>query len=176
MWKPFLVIAELCLRDDSSTWLTGCAPLRHTKRIRQNTFKSSKNHSLFPFLSFLITGLKKYDQCTYLNRRCLIYTQVFSQKLSRIVFIYLYFFGAAQFLFHLSWYLIGFHWFTPPWCWLGQVLCWPCRKISAGLSNRHCSGCTHMPSTPNTSGEWLCQWAGSESTCRSRGPHSRGVD
>lgn len=59
-------------------------------------------------------------------------------------------------------------------------LCWPCKKISGGLSNRHCSGYPHThtytPSIPHTSSEWLCQWAGSESTCRSSGPHSRTID
>jgi len=34
----------------------------------------------------------------------------------------------TQFLTHLSWCLIEFHWFTPPWCWLGQVSADPAEK------------------------------------------------
>lgn len=68
--------------------------------------------------------------------------------------------------------------------WLS--LCWPCRKISGRLSNRHCSdkththtpmrAHTHTPRAPNISSEWLCQWVGSESTSRSSNPRSRAID
>lgn len=52
------------------------------------------------------------------------------------------------------------------------ILCWPCRKkyqpgcLTGTVPATHTL--THQ--TPSTSSEWLCQWAGSESTCCCCGP------
>lgn len=118
-------------------------PPTHTACPTQYFWNSNKSSSDLSFSISAFCTVEHKEGVSVHGKRCFDLLAGFFTEMHFLSQSVL--FSAAQFLSHLSWCLIGFHWFTPSMMLAWPSLCWPCRKISAGLSNRHCSGYTAPP-------------------------------